>query len=106
MENGGGEGGERTIRRAFIRTAQAESDKNQESLEKTWRRGATQQLKTSLEHHSERILDSTVRKKKNLILKGGLEARGGIYRAGGTVLVCYRLVSAALSPLSVNISCI
>lgn len=82
MENGSGEGGERTIKRAFIRTAEAESDKNQESLEKTWRRAATQQLKTSLAHHSERILDSTVRKKKNLILKGGLEARGASTEQG------------------------
>lgn len=100
MENGGGEGARcpaHTIKCAFIRTVEAESDKNQENPEKTWRRTATQQRKTSLAHHFESL---------NLLVGGDLILSGGVRGRGGRGVVCYRLASAAKSPLSVNISCI
>lgn len=74
-----------TIKQAFIRTAEAERDKNQESLEKTWRRATTQQLKTPLTHHSD-ILDC--RGEKIRSCEEGVRVWGGHLPSRGESCCC------------------
>lgn len=97
MENVGGGSSECTmctIKHAFIRTAETERDKNQESLEKTCCRTTTHQLKTSFTHHSE---PSTAGGKGFDLARGFWWRRGSSTEQGESCL-CYRLVSAAKVP--------